>query len=314
MTGREKLYDLMAVPEMFIPALLIASAVMAVFAARNIQLFNKSFTKLKDLLVHEAGRGDLFFSRYQVTKDTAFKLKKLGMPLSYSTFLTVNAVISSALAVLSIKLMSNQPLAILSVVLWVLFAHQLVDRLYHKRIKSVIELQAQLMLQLLAELNQVSGNLRQAIERVIPATPQPLKKELEDLILNVNTNRDFDDCLLEFAGNLDNRDINTFVQGIVLSRQYGSDTHEVIKMLSEVVRERMDLREELVNETRGKKAVIYIFMAALPAVFLWMFTGSADARRVFTETSRGHMLVSLLVITEYLCWYFDGRKGVLEEL
>lgn len=314
MTGREKLYDLMAVPEMFIPALLIASAVMAVFAARNIQLFNKSFTKLKDLLVHEAGRGDLFFSRYRVTKDTAFKLKKLDMPFSYSSFLAVNAVISAGLAVLSIILMSNQPLAILSAVLWLLFAHQLVDRLYHKRIKSVIELQAQLMLQLLAELNQVSGNLRQAIERVIPATPQPLKKELEDLILNVNTNRDFDDCLLEFAGNLDNRDINTFVRGIVLSRQYGSDTHEVIKMLSEVVRERMDLREELVNETRGKKAVIYIFMAALPAVFLWMLTGSADAHRVFTETGRGHMLVSLLVITEYLCWYFDGRKGVLEEL
>ncbi|HBV97392.1 MAG: hypothetical protein JL50_08525 [Peptococcaceae bacterium BICA1-7] len=314
MIWREKLYVLLAVPEIFIPALFIASAIMAVFAARNIQMFSKSFTKLKDLLVHEAVRSDLFFSRHQVTKDTAFKLKKIGMPFSYSAFLTGIAAISAVLAVLSIMLMSNRLLAILSVVLWVLFAHQLVDRLYHKRIKSVIELQAQLMLQLLAELCQVSDNLKQAIERVIPATPQPLKKELEDLILNVNTNRDIDDCLLEFAANLDNRDINTFVHGIVLSRQYGSDTREVIKMASEVVRERMDLREELVNETRGKKAVIYIFMAALPAVFLWMFTGSADARRVFTETTRGHMLVSLLVIAEYLCWYFDGRKGVLEEV
>jgi len=314
MIWRVKLYDLLAVPEMYIPSLLIATAGMAVFVAKNIQLFSKPFTNLKGLLVHQADRGDLFFSRYQVTKDTAFKLKKLGMPFSYSAFLTGIAAISAVLAALSLKLLSNQPLAILSVVLWVLFAHQLVDRLYHKRIKSVIELQAQLMLQLLAELCQVSDNLKQAIERVIPATPQPLRKELEDLILNVNTNRDFDECLLEFAGNLDNRDINTFVQGIVLSRQYGSDTHEVIKMVSEVIRERMDLREELVNETRGKKAVIYIFMAALPAVFLWMFTGSADAHRVFTETSKGHTLVSMLVITEYLCWYFDNRKGVTEEL
>jgi Flp pilus assembly protein TadB len=311
MTWQEKPFDMLAVPEIYIPALFIAAAVTSVFVARNIQMFRKSLTRIKDVLVHEAYRGDVFLSRYQVTKDTAFKLKKLEAPLSYSTFLAVNTAVSVILAVLSIKFLSNPSLAVISSLLWMIFSHQSVDRLYRKKVKSVIEIQAQLMLQMLAELHQVSDNLKQAIERVIPSTPQPLRKELENLILNANTNRDFDECLLEFAGNLDNRDINTFVHGIVLSRQFGSDTHEVLKMAAGVIRERMDLREELVNETRGKKAVIYAFMVALPAIFIWMFTGSADAHRIFTETTKGNTLVTALAVIEYICWYFDdSSKGV----
>lgn len=314
MIWREKLYDLPAVPEIYIPALFIAAAVIAVFVARNIRLFSKSFTKLKDLLVHQADRGDEFFTRYRVARNTAFKLIKLEAPLNYSTFLVMNIAASFTLAFLSLKLLSNPSLAVVSALLWMLFSHQFVDRLYRKKIKNVIEKQAQIMLQLLAELFQVSDNLKQAIERVIPATPQPLRKELEDLILNANTNEDFDDCLLRFAGNLDNRDIDTFVHGIVRSNQFGSDTREVIKMLAEVIRERMDLREELLNETKGKKVVIYAFMAALPAVFLWMFTGDPDARKIFTETTKGNLLVTALAVIEYICWYFDSSKGVVDEL
>ncbi|MCL6478983.1 MAG: type II secretion system F family protein [Peptococcaceae bacterium] len=310
MTWREKLFDVPAVPEMIIPALFIAAALTSIYVARNIKMFGKSMTRIKDVLVREAGRGDLFFSRHRVTKDTAFKLKKLGAPFNYSVFLALSTAVSVTLAVLSIKFLSNPSLAAASSLLWLVFSHQFVDRLYRAKVKRVIEVQAQLMLQMLAELYQVSDNLKQAIERVIPSTPQPLRRELEDLILKANTNRDFDECLLEFAGNLDNRDINTFVHGIVLSRQFGSDTHEVLKMAAGVIRERMDLREELVNETKGKKAVIYAFMAALPVVFMWMFTGSADAQRVFTETAKGNTLVTALALIEYFCWYFDSGKGV----
>ncbi|MHB8157422.1 MAG: type II secretion system F family protein [Desulfocucumaceae bacterium] len=310
----EKLKGLLVIPEIVLPALFILAALMSVFVARNIPLFKKSLSRLRDSLVYESSRGDLFFSKYRVAKDTAYKLEKLGAPISYSVFLAGNVTISLIWAVASIKLLFNPPLAGVSALAWILFSHQFIDRLYRVKIKNVIELQAQLMLQLLAELYQVTDNLKQAIESVIPATPQPLKKELENLILNVNTNKDIGDCLVEFAENLDNRDINTFVHGIVLSRQFGSDTHEVIKMVAEIIRERMDLREELINETKGKKVVIYTFMAALPAVFLWMFISSVDAQKVFIQTPKGQALVVMLVIVEYICWFFDNRKGVIEEL
>jgi len=189
-----------------------------------------------------------------------------------------------------------------------------VDRLYRTRIRARIDSQAQLALQLLAEVYSVSDNLPQAIERIIPSTPQPLRGELERLVLQFRTNQDLSQCLVDFAGNIDNRDMETFVHGIILSDQFGSDAHEVIAKNSEVIRERLTLREELINETRGKKAVTGIFMVLLPVVFLWLLIGNDEAREIFTGTVKGQYLVTFLVLVEYLCWYLDSRKEVTEEL
>lgn len=301
-------------PEVFFSAILLPAAIIAVYVSRNIDRFKKSLTKLKDVLEYEATQRDSFFEKYRVSRDTAYKLKRLDAPLNYNTFLAFNAATALILALASIKLLNNPYLAIISAPLWILFSHQLVDRLYRTRVKAKIDAQAQLALQLLAELHQVSDNLLEAIERVIPSTPRPLKSELEMLVLKVRTNQDMDRCLIDFAANIDNRDIETFVHGIILADRYGADTHEVITENASVIRERISLREELVNETKGKKVIIHLFMAALPALFLWLFIGSEDARQVFTQSQKGQCLVAVLGLVEYLCWYFDSRKGVAEEL
>ncbi|MCL4441579.1 MAG: type II secretion system F family protein [Firmicutes bacterium] len=301
-------------PEIFIAAILLPAAIIAVYVCRNLEKFKKSLTRLKDVLEYEATQRDSLFEKYRLARDTAYKLKRLDAPLNYNTFAVFNVAIALILVLASIKLLNNPYLAVISAPLWIVFAHQLVDRLYRARVKAKIDAQAQLVLQLLAELYQVSDNLLEAIERVIPSTPQPLKKELEMLVLKVRTNQDMDRCLIDFAANIDNRDIETFVHGIILADQYGTDTHEVITENANVIRERIALREELVNETKGKKVIIHMFMAALPALFLWLFIVSEDARQVFTQSQKGQYLVAVLGLVEYLCWHFDSRKGVAEEL
>ncbi len=134
------------------------------------------------------------------------------------------------------------------------------------------------------------------------------------LLLKIKTNEDLHDCLIEFASKIDNSDIKTFVHGIVLANQFGADLKEVITKNAQVIRERLALKEELINEVRGKKVILLIFMAVLPVTFLWLFVGSPDAREVFTGTAKGQYILSILVLTEYLCWYFDSRKGVMEEI
>ncbi|MFZ5632139.1 MAG: type II secretion system F family protein [Bacillota bacterium] len=301
-------------PEVIIPAVLVAAAVMSICICRNIEKFRRSASRLKEILEYEARQRDSAFTKYKVARDAAYKLNRLGAPVNYNAFLVLNLAISLALAVVSIKVLSNPLLAAILMVIWMLFSHQLVDRLYRTRVKAKIDAQAQLALQLIAELYSVSDNLVQAIERVIPSTPRPLRRDLENLVLQVKTNKDFDRCLLDFAANIDNRDIETFVHGIILAEHFGTETHEVIMKNAEVIRDRIALREELIDETKGKKAIIHLFMIILPVVFLWLFTGSDDARRIFTDTAKGNYLVSLLAVVEYLCWYFDSRKGVAEEL
>jgi len=302
------------VPEVFLPAMLVPAALISVYVYRNAHKFKKSLTRLRDILEYQATQRNSAFEKYRVSRDTAYKMGKLGPPLNYNTFLVFNGLIALILAGASARVLNNPFLAGITVVMWMLFSHQLVDKLYRTRIKAKIDCQAQLVLQLLAQLNQVSGNLVEAIERVIPSTPQPLKKELEMLIIKYRTNHDFDLCLKEFAANIDNGDIETFIHGIILAEEFGTNAHEVITENANVIQERISLRDELLNETKGKKTILYMFMVALPVLFLWLFFNSEDARHTFTETVKGQYLVSFLAVVEYICWYYDSRKGVAEEL
>lgn len=302
------------ISEIILPVMLVPTALISIYVYRNADKFKRSLTRLKDILEYEATQRNSVFEKYRVSRDTAYKLGKLGAPLNYNTFLASNGVIALILAGVSASVLNNPFLAGITVVIWMLFSHQLVDKLYRTRIKAKIDCQAQLVLQLLAQLNQVSGNLVEAIERVIPSTPQPLKRELEMLIIKYRTNHDFDLCLKEFAANIDNGDIETFIHGIILADQFGTNAHEVITENANVIQERISLRDELINETRGKKTILYMFMAALPVLFLWLFFNSEDARYTFTETVKGQYLVSFLAVVEYICWYYDSRKGVAEEL
>lgn len=301
-------------PEIVFPCLLTVTSIMSIYAYRNIDKFRRKATRLKDMLEQEARNGDTVFGKYRVTRDTAFMMKRLGLTVTYTSFLAFNVIVALVIAVVSLKVLSNPCLAAVSPVLWMLFSHQMVERLYRTRVKAKIDSQAQLVLQLLAEVYSVSDNLPQAIERIIPSTPQPLRGDLEKLVLRVKTNNDMNQCLVEFAVNIDSRDIETFVHGIILSDQFGTDAHEVITKNAEVIRDRIALREEMINETRGQKAVITLFMIVLPVFFLWLFIGSDDARKTFTGNIKGQVLVVFLAVVEYLCWYFDSRKGVAEGL
>ncbi|MCL5057143.1 MAG: type II secretion system F family protein [Actinobacteria bacterium] len=306
--------SMLKIPEVVAPAGLVTAAIMSVFIHINLDRFRRSATRLKEILEYEAMQRDSVFDRYRISRDTAYKLRRLGSPFNYNAFLAAGVASALMLALVSFKALSNPYLGVISPVLWLLFSHQMVDRLYRTRVRARIDSQAQLVLQLLAEVYSVSDNLPQAIERIIPSTPQPLRGELEKLVLQVNTNQDLSQCLVDFAVNIDNRDMETFVHGIILSDQFGSDAHEVITKNAEVIRERLALREELINETRGKKAVTGIFMFLLPVVFLWLFIGNDEAREIFTGTVKGQYLVTFLVLVEYLCWYLDSRREVTEDL
>jgi Flp pilus assembly protein TadB len=305
---------LAAATELALPSFLVAAAAITFYIHRNTDKFRAAANKLRDILEYEARERDPIFGKHAVSRDIAYKLDRLGLPFNYNAFLATNVAVSLMLAATSVKLLANPRLAVLTLILWPLFAHQLVDRMYRTRVKAKIDAQAELVLQLLAELDQVSDNLVQAVERVIPATPQPLRDDLEQLILKVQTNEDLDRCLVDFALKTGNRDIETFVHGIVLANHFGTSTHEVILKSAGIIRERIEIREELLNETRGKKVVTYLFMVVLPVIFVWLFTGSEDARKIFTGTAKGQNLVCLLAAAEYICWYFDSRKGVAEEL
>jgi len=246
-------------------------------------------------------------------RDTAFKLQRLGIKISYRTFLIITGVVGAFLAAISIVTLNNPLLSVVAFVLTMAFAHGEVDVFYRKR-RAVIDEQAEVALQMLAGLYQVTGDLMDTLKKVSQSTASPLKEELQQVIAEYNAGKDLSAALKDFAFRVDNRDIELFVQGVILSEHYGTDTSRVIKHIAETIRSRLLLRDELKAETRGQSMTINLFLLLVPlaAAAIWIF--SPSSREVLIDSTAGKVVLSIVAVVEFAAWYLTRKKGVVEEL
>ena len=246
-------------------------------------------------------------------RDTAFKLQRLGIKITYRMFLILTCAVGVFLGAVAFVALSNPILAVLAIVLTLAFAHGEVDVFYRKR-RGVIDEQAEVALQMLAGLYQVTGDLVDTLNKVSQSAASPLKEEIQQVIAEYNAGMDLSAALKDFAYRVDNRDIELFVQGVILSEHYGTDTSRVIKHIAEIIRNRLLLRDELKAETRGQSMTINIFLLLVPlaAAALWIF--SPSSKEVLTHNAAGKMVLSIVAVVEFAAWYLTRKKGVVEEL
>ncbi|OPX92844.1 MAG: Bacterial type II secretion system protein F domain protein [Pelotomaculum sp. PtaB.Bin104] len=297
-----------------IPSILVALTIAAIYIHKNKEMFTARFKRLQEELESAALTRDTLFANTGAPKNAEFKLYRLGYNVSYRYFLTLNSLIGLLLATASVAILNNPKLAVLSIAVWMLLIHKLLDMAYEKKIKEPMAEQVEITLQLLAEAYEAKKDLLEAFVEVFPTTRYPLRNEMELLIKDNNLGKDINACLIEFAEKLDNRDIESFVRGIILSAHYGTDTYEVLKQTAEIVRERRELKEELINETKGKNITIMIFLLAVPVALFYLIATSASARSMFTNTHQGQNLICMVLIVEFICWYFSKTRGVSEKL
>ncbi|MBF7084371.1 type II secretion system F family protein [Desulfallas sp. Bu1-1] len=246
-------------------------------------------------------------------RDTAFKLQRLGIKMSYRAFIILSCAVGAFLGAVAIAALNNPILAVVAFVLTIAFAHGEVDVFYRKR-RAVIDEQAEVALQMLAGLYQVTGDLVDTLKKVSQATASPLKEELQQVIAEYNAGKDLSAVLKDFAYRVDNRDIELFVQGVILSEHYGTDTSRVIKHIAEIIRSRLLLRDELKAETRGQSMTINLFLLLVPlaAAAIWIF--SPTSREVLIHSTAGQVVLSVVAVVEFAAWYLTRKKGVVEEL
>lgn len=297
-----------------LPAVLVSAATFSIYVAKNEQLFTRRFKKVREELENEALAREALFTTSNTSKNTEFKLYRLGFNIGYRHFLLLNIIVGLILATVCVNLLKNPTMGALSAALWMIFIHKLVDMTYIKKVKEKMAEAAELALQLLSEVHLISDTLFDAIVEVAPSARAPLREELELLIKNYRLNKPLNECLIEFADRTDNKDIEMFVQGIILSSYYGTDTHLVLKQAAEVIRERRELKEELQNETKGKTFTVNLFLLALPVLVIFLSVKSPEARHTFITTTRGHNLLSITLLVEFFAWYFTQRREVTDQL
>lgn len=185
-----------------------------------------------------------------------------------------------------------------------------------KRIKrnAIIESQAEVALQLISALYENNGDLMKSIKEAADCIQPPLADELKLTVAEYAAGGSLLKVLQNLASRVDNREINVFVKGVILSEQYGTDTVQVVQNVSSVISDRITLYEELKNEMRGQAFNIAIFLIAIPVAVTILMVFFPAARQVLTGTLLGKVVIDFMMVIEYIAWRFSTGQEVIREL
>ena len=211
-------------------------------------------------------------------------------------------------------LLKNPVAAGLLVICFILYRKQAIV-LKRKEIQQKIDAQAEIALQMIAALYSTMGDMIRALEATSKSVGEPLSGEILRTVMEYRAGKTLNRALLEFAERTNNRDIDVFVKGVLLSEKYGTKTEDVVLDVAGIIRDRITLREEVKNEMKGQSLVINLFLSAIPIALVGSLLFLPDARYTLTETTGGKFLTCFLIVLEYVAWHVSrGMMGVADEL
>ncbi len=262
----------------------------------------------------------------------------LPKPLSWrsnldSAFLTLNKLLNPLFkSGLSGKVLSiwcdsgagNSPLSLLISILaliWIaaLLGHYLVHTLLLKvfilflllfgffsllyylaqRQRQLFKNQFPAVLERLADSLQAGFSLPQAIEFVVPNLAQPSSNEMAIITDQIRLGFTVDQALLELLQRQPGEDVRILVEGVILQRQVGGNIAAMMRNMAELIRNRVELENEVRTLTaQGKLSAVVI--ALLVPVSLGLLSTLPSYTNVIFNTTPGNLVLVAAGILELL--------------
>lgn len=238
-------------------------------------------------------------------------LMRLGIDKASYNLVTLLLVAGGAFA--GFVLLKNPPAGVLMALFLYFYRRRSIDLRRQER-KALIDQQAEVALQMVAALYETMGDMVRALEGTAHCVPEPMAGELKRVVAEYHAGTPLHEALREFAARSQNRDIDVFVNGVLLSEKYGTNTSEVVHDVAELIRDRITLRDELKNELRGQKLTVNVFLMLIPVAGAALFLFSPEARNTMTNSLVGKAIVCGLCCIEYFAWHFTRGQGVVEDL
>jgi Flp pilus assembly protein TadB len=221
-------------------------------------------------------------------------------------------IIAVGLSSLFLFVFKNPVASVLSVILLGLYLRKKRELARQAR-NLVIENQAEVALQLIASFYENTGDIMTAFKEAADCIQSPLADELRLTVTQYNVNKAPLAALQDLAERIDDRNMTIFVNAVILSELYGTNTTQVINNVASKISHRISLRDELENEVRGQSLTIKIFFLVLPAITAVLML-IPDVRQVLTTSPIGLLLINGLLLIEYFAWYFSTDEEVVNQL
>ncbi len=257
-----------------------------------IEVRQKSLS-LRNLLVL---RGERSFGGSAYFKHVSRLLERADMPMRAAEFVAIQAGLMFVLLLVGFILGVGLILPLVLGVIGGVLPEFIVRRKANARRKR-FEDQLGDTLTAVASSLRAGQSFQQAMSTISLDGPEPIAKEFQRVETEVRLGRPADEALQSMADRLGSRNFEFVVLAVNIQRQVGGSLSEILDMVADTVRGRVQFARKVRALTAMGRASAYVLVGMPFALALMIFFVDPGYLRPLWATSTGHLMVIIGLIS-----------------
>lgn len=236
-------------------------------------------------------------------KKRSLIVKQADVPFTYEEFLIFRALLMVSLTFLAYVLLGDIFLVVL-VLIGSFFGPNIY--LNFKKKQNIAKFDAQLSdgVVLISNALKAGYSFMQALAVAAEETQDPFKKTFKVLLKELSLGMPLEDGLSNLMERMPSEDLMLIVNAILIQRDVGGNLSEILENITETIRERQKIKNELKTLTAQGKLSGFIIMAMPVFLGLVFYVLNKEYIMVLFTTTIGRVMLGLVVFNQLIGWLF----------
>lgn len=230
-------------------------------------------------------------------KNLEIELMKADLPITVEELLVVKILFSSAFAFLAFSLFKNYFIVILAYVLMWNIPRIILVKRKKEKIK-LFDSQLNEGITIISNSLKAGYSFLQAVAVVAEETRDPFSKEFKKLLKEMSLGISEEDALRNLINRVESEDLRLIINAILIQKDIGGNLSEILDNISETIRERQKIKNELKTLTaQGRlSGIILMVIPIFLGIIIYIF--NKEYMLLLFTTSIGLFMVVSAVISE----------------
>jgi len=228
-------------------------------------------------------------------KKLEIELMKADLPITVAELLVIKILSSSAFAFLAFAVFGNNIMVILVFAIIWNVPRFIIRKRKKDRIK-IFDSQLNEGITIIANSLKAGYSFLQAVAVVAEETSDPFSKEFKKLLKEMSLGISEEDALRNLLSRMESEDLRLVINAILIQKDIGGNLSEILDNISETIRERQKIKNELKTLTaQGKlSGGILILMPVFLGIVIYLFNREY-VMLLFTTTIGLGMVIGAVV-------------------
>jgi tight adherence protein B len=230
------------------------------------------------------------------------ELMKADLPITVEELLVIKILVSSVFALLIYAASRSIVLAIITFIFTWIVPKFIIASRKKERIK-LFNYQLNEGVMIISNSLKAGYSFMQAVSVVVEETRDPFSKEFKKLLKEMSLGISEEDALRNLMGRMESEDLKLIMNAILIQKDIGGNLSEILDNISETIRERQKIQNELKTLTAQGKLSGMIVMLIPIFLGIIIYTFNKDYMILLFTTPIGLFMVAMAVFNQIIGFF-----------